>query len=90
LNRGPDGVHLPEDQCIFIRGFRATRRFKILPTRLKAAAGPNPDPEGYDDGSDVKLTPISAIPEYRDPLHMLIEYIAEVSAMDIILLCLRF
>lgn len=37
-------MDLPEDQSIFLRGFRVARKFKILPPRLKAAAGPNPDP----------------------------------------------
>ncbi|KAI9454401.1 hypothetical protein BJY52DRAFT_729609 [Lactarius psammicola] len=77
LNRGPDGEGLPEDQCIFLRGFRATRKFKIFPPKLKGAAGPNPDPKGYDEEPDVELIPIPAIPEYRDPLHILLEYIAE-------------
>ncbi|KAI9456874.1 hypothetical protein BJY52DRAFT_536657 [Lactarius psammicola] len=77
LNHGPDGTDLPEDQCIFIRGFRVTRKLKILPPRLKGAAGPNPDSEGYDEEPDAELMPIPAVPEYRDPLHTLLEYIAE-------------
>jgi hypothetical protein len=55
--------NLPEDQCIFVRGFRATRKLKIMPPRLKGAAGPNPDPEGDDDEPDVELMPIPALPE---------------------------
>ncbi|KAH9025502.1 hypothetical protein EDB85DRAFT_2149706 [Lactarius pseudohatsudake] len=54
LNPGPDGKDLPEDQCIFIRGFRVIRKYKIFP-RLKGAAGPNPDPEGYDEEPDTEL-----------------------------------
>ncbi|KAH9049753.1 hypothetical protein EDB83DRAFT_1384873 [Lactarius deliciosus] len=113
LNRGPDGEDLPEDQCIFIRGFRVTRKLKLLPLKLKGAAGPNPDPEGYneepdaedmpiegsdaedkpmeesdaevmpmeepdsDDEPDSEIMPIPDVPEYRDPLHTLLEYIAE-------------
>ncbi|KAN0135134.1 hypothetical protein V8E53_007025 [Lactarius tabidus] len=79
LNHGPIGKGLPEDQCIFIRGFRVTRRLKILPRVLKGAAGPNPDPKGSDFEPDleVELLPISTVPEYRDPLHILLEYIAE-------------
>ncbi|KAI9439705.1 hypothetical protein H4582DRAFT_1541863 [Lactarius indigo] len=78
LNPGPDGKNLPEDQCIFIRGFRVARKYKIFP-RLKAAAGPNPDPEGYDEDSDMdmELVPVPAVPEYRDPLHILLGFIAE-------------
>jgi hypothetical protein len=46
-----------------VRGFRVTRRFVILPRGLKAAAGPNPDPKGYDSEPDVELTSTQAIPE---------------------------
>ncbi|KAH9025507.1 hypothetical protein EDB85DRAFT_2118432, partial [Lactarius pseudohatsudake] len=37
LKPGPDGKNLPEDQCIFIRGYRVARKYKIFP-RLKGAA----------------------------------------------------
>ncbi|KAH9025516.1 hypothetical protein EDB85DRAFT_1893826 [Lactarius pseudohatsudake] len=81
LNPGPDGKNLPEDQCIFIRGFRVARKYKIFP-RLRAAAGPNPDPEGSDEEPDteMELVPVPAVPElskYRDPLHILLGFIAE-------------
>ncbi|KAF8260322.1 hypothetical protein EI94DRAFT_1811875 [Lactarius quietus] len=82
LNCGHDGKDLPEDQCVFIRGFRATRKFKILPPRLKGAAGPNPDLEEYDEEPDAELMPITELPEYRDPLHLLLEYIAEEAPPD--------
>ncbi|KAN0138029.1 Caspase domain containing protein, partial [Lactarius tabidus] len=90
LNCGPDGEDLPEDQCIFIRGFRATRKLKIFPPRLKAAAGPNPDPDGYGEEPEAELIPIPALAEfskYRDPLHILLEYITEEapSSCDIVL-----
>ncbi|KAH8983986.1 hypothetical protein EDB86DRAFT_168552 [Lactarius hatsudake] len=77
LNRGPDGENLPEDQCIFIRGFRVTRKLRILPPKLRGAAGPNPDPEGYNEEPDLELIPIPLVSEYRDPLRILLEYIAE-------------
>ncbi|KAI9452571.1 hypothetical protein BJY52DRAFT_907300 [Lactarius psammicola] len=76
LNCGPDGEDLPEDQCIFIRGFRVTRKYRILP-RLKGAAGPNPDLDGYDEESDVGLIPVPAVLEYRDPIHILLGLIVE-------------
>ncbi|KAI9434971.1 caspase domain-containing protein [Lactarius indigo] len=63
LNCGPNGEDLPEDQCIFIRGFRVARL--------------NPDPEEYDEEPTAELMSIPAVPEYRDPLHVLLEYIAE-------------
>jgi hypothetical protein len=37
---------LPEDQCIFIRGFRVARTFWSLRKDIKAAAGPSQDPKG--------------------------------------------
>ncbi|KAI9439697.1 hypothetical protein H4582DRAFT_1876692 [Lactarius indigo] len=76
LNPGPDGKDLPEDQCIFIRGFRVIRKYKIFP-RLKGAAGPNPDPEGSDEEPDKELVSVPAVPEYQDPLHILLKFIAE-------------
>ncbi|KAH8984117.1 hypothetical protein EDB92DRAFT_1501950 [Lactarius akahatsu] len=80
LSYGPTGENLPEDQCIFLRGYRVTRRLMILP-RLKGAAGPGPDSKGSDSERDMELIPISTVPEYRDPLHILLEYVAE-SAPD--------
>ena len=34
--------NLPEDQCIFIRGFRVVRAVDILSKQPKGGAGPNP------------------------------------------------
>ncbi|KAI9439551.1 hypothetical protein H4582DRAFT_2097746 [Lactarius indigo] len=85
LNYGPDGENLPEDQCIFIRGYRVTRKLRILPPKLKGAAGPNPDPDGYDE-PDVELVQIPPVPEYRVPLHILLEYIADEAPPDCMLL----
>jgi hypothetical protein len=48
LNQNP-----PENQCIFIRGFRVARFSMILP-RLRGAAGPAQLPEG-DSDSDKEL-----------------------------------
>jgi hypothetical protein len=45
--------NLPEDQCIFVRGFRVTRFSMLLP-RLRGAAGPARFPEG-DSDSDKQL-----------------------------------
>ena len=68
------------------------------PKKLRAAAGPNPDPKGDHSEPDAEPIPIPAIPKvwlsfrvsrhrlkpskYRDPLHVILEYIAEVSAVD--------
>ena len=52
---------LPENQCLFIRGFRVTRVLGILRRQLRGAAGPNPmlDLEPGDDEPDTALTSIS-------------------------------
>jgi hypothetical protein len=55
--------NLPEDQCIFIRGFRVARKLVILARGLKAAAAPNPDPQGDDCEPDIELQSIQAVPE---------------------------
>jgi hypothetical protein len=83
---------------VFIRGFRVARSFWILPKHLKAAAGPSQNPGGYDRDPGTELISIPAVTQvkdsvwlssffsdvskYRDPLHLLLEYIAEVSATD--------
>jgi len=53
--------NLPENQCLFIRGFRVTRVLGIFHRQLRGAAGPNPmlDLEPSDDESDKALTLIS-------------------------------
>ncbi|KAI0289864.1 hypothetical protein BC826DRAFT_588520 [Russula brevipes] len=79
LNLGPNGENLPEDQCIFIRGFRVTRLLGILP-RLRAAAGPSQNPDQDQDESELDMqllnTSISADTDYQDPVHKLLKYIA--------------
>ncbi|KAI0284834.1 hypothetical protein BC826DRAFT_973174 [Russula brevipes] len=77
LNLGPNGQNLPEDQCIFIRGFRVTRLLGILP-RLRGAGGPsqNPDQDPDEPELDMQLLNLSADSNYQDPLHKLLGYIA--------------
>ncbi|KAH8976973.1 hypothetical protein EDB86DRAFT_3012178, partial [Lactarius hatsudake] len=76
LSEGPSGRDLPEDQCIFVRGFRVVRAFKLFP-RLKGAAGHTQDPGEHDRGPELEVIPISSFPKYKDPLHVLLEHIAE-------------
>ena len=73
------------------------RSFRIFPRHLKAAAGPYPDPGAYDYNSSTELLSIPAttkvndsvrpfsvfskLSKYRDPLHLLLDYIAEVSLL---------
>jgi hypothetical protein len=84
---------LPEDQCIFVRGYRVVRVLNIWP-RLRGLAGPAPDLDGPepdthlqligvpsdDDASNFRLRFSTFDPlKYQDPLHILLEYISEVS-----------
>lgn len=86
--------NLPQDQCIFVRGFRVTRVLNLWP-RLRGA-GPTPDVGGREPESDRRLelieTPVDTdvcrdchhfltfadISKYQDPLHNLSAHIAEV------------
>ncbi|KAF8265210.1 hypothetical protein EI94DRAFT_366065 [Lactarius quietus] len=47
--------------------------------KLRAAAGPNPDPKDDDSEPEATLISIPTVPKYRDPLHVILEYIAEES-----------
>ncbi|KAH9162082.1 hypothetical protein EDB89DRAFT_670414 [Lactarius sanguifluus] len=76
LSHGPSGENLPENQCIFVRGFRIKRSFKIFP-RVKGAAEPPPDQKRTDDEREIEAVSIASVPEYRDPLHVLLEYMSE-------------
>lgn len=50
--------NLPENQCIFIRGFRVARfSSKIIP-RLRGAAGPSQLPDEDDPDPDTQLNSI--------------------------------
>jgi hypothetical protein len=50
---------LPENQCIFVRGFRVTRFLKILP-RVRGAAEPTQDSGGREPEFDMQLITIPA------------------------------
>jgi hypothetical protein len=50
--------NLPENQCIFIRGFRAIRVSMMLPLRLRGAAGPAQLPDKDDPNPDTQLKSI--------------------------------
>ncbi|KAI9467413.1 hypothetical protein BJY52DRAFT_1350099 [Lactarius psammicola] len=75
LNHGPSGENLPENQCIFIRGFRVERTLRLF-SRIRAAAEPKPDPSGNDDELGTEAVSIPGVADDRDPLHVLLEYIA--------------
>ena len=87
--------NLPQNQCIFVRGFRVTRILNIWP-KLRGA-GPAPDLGEREPESDRHLELISIpadtdvcghshhsstiadVSKYLDPLHALSARIAEVS-----------
>lgn len=74
LRHGPSGENLPENQCIFIRGYRVARTSNIL-SRVRRALGPTADPSGSDSEPETEV--VSRVTEYRDPLHLLLECIAK-------------
>jgi len=69
-----NGKTLPENQCIFIRGFRVKRLLFGFP-RIKAAAEVKEDTRGNDCDPERQVTTMPSATEYRDPLHLLLEYI---------------
>ncbi|KAH9163728.1 hypothetical protein EDB89DRAFT_482398 [Lactarius sanguifluus] len=75
LSQGPSGENLPENQCIFIRGFRMKRIFFGTIPRIRGAAEPKPDREN-DRGPEKKVVSIPGFTEYQDPLHVLLKHIA--------------
>ena len=87
--------NLPENQCVFVRGFRVVRILNIWP-RLRGQAGPAPSLHEHKPQSDKRLVPIGAfgdidvrasyffynffdVPKYQDPLHVLLRHIASVN-----------
>ncbi|KAH9179803.1 hypothetical protein EDB89DRAFT_517062 [Lactarius sanguifluus] len=76
LAHRPNGEDLPEDQCIFIRGFRVKRIFGIIPW-IRAAAEPKPDTRGNDREPEMEVVPIAGVTEYRDPLLVLLDCVAQ-------------
>jgi len=78
LKLGPSGENLPENQCIFVRGYRVVRLLNIWP-KLRGLAGPAPDIHEPGPGSGLELISIPADTDYQDPLHVLLEYVAEVN-----------
>ncbi|KAI0271317.1 hypothetical protein BC834DRAFT_1030811 [Gloeopeniophorella convolvens] len=68
----------PQNQCVFIRGFRAKRILGFF-TRARAAAEPLPDdPDNEPEtGPAVSVSRIPDVPAWRDPLVGVLDYIAE-------------
>ncbi|KAH9970628.1 hypothetical protein BGW80DRAFT_560879 [Lactifluus volemus] len=65
LNRGPSGTNLPENQCLFVRGFRVTRRLKILPRQLRGAAGNASDSNGHDSEPEMESTSVPMVTKVK-------------------------
>ncbi|KAH9021278.1 hypothetical protein EDB83DRAFT_2231297 [Lactarius deliciosus] len=62
LSQGPSGEDLPENQCIFIRGFRV-KRFLGLFSRIEGAAEPKPDPRGNGRQLEKEVVSIPSVAE---------------------------
>ncbi|KAH9970598.1 hypothetical protein BGW80DRAFT_1461197 [Lactifluus volemus] len=78
VNNGPSGKNLPEDQSIFVRGFRVTRFLKIIP-RLRGAAEPTSDLDQDEPESNHDKRVISTPSETDDPLRTLLNYLDQAS-----------
>jgi len=52
--------NLPENQCIFVRGFRVKRTFKLFP-RVRGAAEPTPDSSGDYDEMETETVSIPSV-----------------------------
>lgn len=81
------------DQCVSIRGFRMKRIFfGTVPWVERATSGPDPSGSDYEivvrrrsEGEISPLVFLSYIfkcPKYEDPMDLLLEYLAKVSALD--------
>jgi len=57
--------NLPEDQCIFVRGFRVKRFPSKIFSRLRAAAGPARIPGEDDPDPDAELVGVPANTQVR-------------------------
>jgi hypothetical protein len=62
---------LPQNQCIFVKGFHVIRFLKILP-RVRAEADPDQDSSGHEPEFDTQLVSIPAntdvnLSSYRPP-----------------------
>ncbi|KAI0249449.1 hypothetical protein BJV78DRAFT_695952 [Lactifluus subvellereus] len=65
-----------QNQCVFIRGFRA-KRILFYTALLKAAAEPLPDDPDNRREDEIQVTRVPEVPNYRDPLVGVLDYIAE-------------
>jgi hypothetical protein len=66
-NHGPNGGEdLPENQCIFVRTFRAKPNLLRLTIKIEAAAEPKPDPrEDYDSEHEKEVISVPSVSEVR-------------------------
>lgn len=72
----PQNTTVAQNQCVFIRGFRAKRLF--FRTRvLRAAAEPRPDDPDNRRDDEVQMKRVPGVPKYRDPLIEVLDYIVE-------------
>ncbi|KAI9430012.1 hypothetical protein BJY52DRAFT_94949 [Lactarius psammicola] len=64
---GPSGENLPENQCIFVRGYRVARTSNIL-SRVRRAVGTIADPSRSDSEPETEVVPMPTVTEVRLPL----------------------
>ncbi|KAF8258643.1 hypothetical protein EI94DRAFT_1814939 [Lactarius quietus] len=62
LSQGPSGANLPEDQCIFVRGYRVARTLKLFP-RLRGAAGHTSNPSSPDYEPELEVVSLPSFTE---------------------------
>ncbi|KAF8496689.1 hypothetical protein F5888DRAFT_1701790 [Russula emetica] len=73
----PQNPPTTPDQCVFIRGFRA-KRILFWTRPLQAAAEPLPDDPDNRSDDEIQVTEVPGVPNYRDPLIGVLDYIVEV------------
>ncbi|KAI0282668.1 hypothetical protein BC826DRAFT_274337 [Russula brevipes] len=70
---------LRNNQCVFIRGFRAKRVLSQI--GFQSTARPLPEDPDRIREDDMQMTQTPDVPNYRDPLMGVLDYIAEVGVL---------
>jgi hypothetical protein len=63
-------VSLVEDyrQCVFVRGYRIRKKYKLWPRVIRAAAGPHDPPHSSNDDSEAEVVHVGGMCSVR--IHM--------------------
>ncbi|KAH9997547.1 hypothetical protein BJV77DRAFT_1065167 [Russula vinacea] len=78
----PNGPHTRQNQCVFIKCFRA-KRILFWTRHLRATAEPLPDDSDSSQENEIQVTQVSDVSNYRDPLIGVLDYIVEKRLDDI-------